>query len=202
MGAMKHLKIIILSISLSSCSSLKNEDAFNQHLANKECEEALIENQPSSTMEILSTTAQGTGTAASYLLTGLGYTTDIIVQFGGGIAVGVIICSPLIAIEVGGRGDGRASGQCLTEVGGTIVEGADFMKLGPTSHKTTKKWRCPNYDKLSEGFRKVARCYYDKGEINKSRLQLQQVINDREFYQCLSSDEQGLIDKELNFYSR
>jgi len=200
---MKHFKIIILSIALASCSSLKNEDAFNQHLANKECEQALIENQPSSSMEILSTTAQGTGTAASYLLTGLGYTTDIIVQFGGGIAVGVIVCSPIIVLETSGVGsEGRASAQCLAEVGGTIVEGADFMKLGKTSHKKTKKWRCPNYDKLSEGFRKVARCYYDKGEINKSRLQLQQVRNDREFYQCLSSDEQGLLDKELNFYSR
>lgn len=202
MGAMKTLKTFILSLALVSCSSLKNEDAFNQHLANKECEEALIENQPSSSMEILSTTAQGTGTAASYLLTGLGYTTDIIVQFGGGIAVGVIVCSPILAIELGANSNGRASAQCLTEIGGSVIESGGFMKLGKTSHKKTKKWRCPNYDKLSEGFRKVARCYYDKGEINKSRLQLQNVRSDSEFYHCLSSDEQELIDKDLNFYSR
>ena len=202
MVAMKTLKIVLLSIVLASCSSLKNEDAFNQHIANKECEEALIENQPSSSMEILSTTAQGTGTAASYLLTGLGYTTDIIVQFGGGIAVGVIICSPLIAVELGSKSDGRASAKCMSEIGGSMIEAGSFMKLGQTSYKKTKKWRCPNYDKLSQGFRKVARCYYEKGEINKSRLQLHNVRSDSEFYHILASDEQEMIDKDLNFYSR
>ncbi len=202
MGAMKSLKILFISICLSACSSLKNEEAFNQHLANQECEKALIENQPSSSMEILSTTAQGTGTVASYLLTGLGYTTDFVVQFGGGIGVGIIICSPLIALELGARGDGRISGECVANVSSPIVEAGNFMKLGKTSHKRTRTWRCPNYDKLSEGFRKVARCHYDRGEIQKSRQQILRLKTDTSFFGCLSNDEQQKIDQEFDLYSR
>jgi hypothetical protein len=201
MGRMKKLKFLLF-IFFISCSSLKNEEAFNQHLANKDCEKALIENQPSSSMEILSTTAQGTGTVASYLLTGLGYTTDIIVQFGGGIGVGVVVCSPIIAIELGAKSDGRLSGECIANVSSPLIEAGEFMKLGETSHRKTRTWRCPNYDKLSEGFRKVARCHYDRGEIDKSRKQIQKLKGDNSFYGCLSSDEQTNLDKELDFYSR
>ncbi|MCO4794889.1 MAG: hypothetical protein KC493_14310 [Bacteriovoracaceae bacterium] len=199
---MKLLKVLIFSILLSSCSSIENEKSFNDHLAKQDCEKALIENKTSASMKIVSKAAQGTGTAASYLLTGLGYTTDIIVRFGGGIGLGIIICSPLIAIEIGGKGNGDASARCITEVGGTIIEGGDFMQLGPSSHKGTKSWRCPNLDNLSIGFRKVAQCYYDRGEIQKSHRQLVNIKTDTKFYECLSSKEQSRVLKDLNFYSR
>ena len=200
--AVKVLAVCLLPYFFASCSTLRDDTVFKQHLANSDCEQALVANEPSSTMKVLSTASQGTGTVASYLLSGIGYTTDVVVQFGGGIAVGFIVCSPVFALEAGMKGTGDASLRCLTEIASSAIEASSFMKIGETTLYHTKNWRCPNYDTLSEGFRKIARCHYDKGEINKSKLQLQKIKDDKKFYDCLSTDEQMDINTDLDYYSR
>lgn len=183
--------ILITLVLLTSCSNLKDEDRFNDHLDNKRCDQALLANEPSVTMNVL----DGFGTSASYLVSGLGYASDVVITVGAGLIVGVTICSPIILLEskVGG---GPASGNCFAKIAGPAFE-KSFLKIGDTTYEKTTSWRCPNLDAISAGLRKVAGCYEQKGDISKSIAQLKKARYSKEFYDCISDKEKLKLDMEL-----
>jgi hypothetical protein len=71
-----------------------------------------------------------------------------LVRFVRGIAVGVVICSPVIAVERALGGSGDVSGRCIGEVGGNIMA-TEKLKWGDSVHEDTKELRCPEVDHIA-----------------------------------------------------
>lgn len=186
---MRHLLFSIFI--LSSCSNLKDEESFNAHLDNNRCEQALLSNEPSAKVKIV----DGVGTSASYLVSGLGYASDIIVTVGAGLVVGVTLCSPLLLLEAS-SGSAQLSADCFAKIAGPAME-KSFLKIGENTFDKTSSWRCPNLDVISAGLRKVATCYERRGEVEKSISQLKKARFSKEFYECISEKEKLILDSEL-----
>ncbi len=195
------MKFIIILFLAISCSTINEEDKFKNKLNNQECEKALIYNTPSSEMKFLKKTQKGVGTLASYTVTGLGYTGDLIAIFGGGIVVGVLACTPFLAIEAAAKSNGYISGQCFSKFGVPIMEDSAKLNLGKKTFENTKSWRCENWDKISQGMRKVAKCHFNKGENEKAINQIQSIKKDFKFFNCLSSTERRKVKVDLEKYT-
>lgn len=131
---------------------------------------------------------QGTGTTASYLVTGLGHSTDFLVTYAAGTIVTIAVCSPVLFLE--GSSNPRftnISGDCLGKVGGTVYRAID-TDLGKKSHQATAQWRCPNVDAIAEGLLRVASCYEKNGEVENAREQRREIEESKLFQTCLSTD--------------
>ena len=197
---MKSLTLLFLCFVVTSCST--QQQKFNNAIANGQCEEA-IQNIPRSTSSLLlKKTKHISGTIASYLVTGVTYGTEVTVYVTGGIVGGIVVCSPLIAIEGAGNGNGHASGECIRTVGeGIWRSGWGMGKLGEKVYDGTGPWRCPDLTDLSEGLRSVATCYEaknNKENLLKAKEQLE-IIRKHEFESaCVNDQERAEIIKQYD----
>lgn len=201
---LKIISFFLIIALLNSCSSREKEKDFRKDLSSNDCESALKKNIPSKSTEIIGQTVKGTGTIASYLVTGIGYTSDFLILFGGGIGIGVVVCSPIVAIEAAAKSSGRASAECIGRISSTFL-GSDFegaIGLGKTAYKNTESWRCPNLDFLSEGFREVAACHHRKGNQGKAIEQIKVLKQNSKLIKCLSSEERNNINRDLHKYEK
>ncbi|MBC7741983.1 MAG: hypothetical protein H7061_07295 [Bdellovibrionaceae bacterium] len=190
--------IILLAITITSCSSTKD---FDQHLDAQRCEQAL-EALPEKKNEfkLVSKVQEVSGTLLSYSATGAAYTVQVLwdttVTFG---AI-VVLCAPTIAVLAAGK----SSSNLLCFPGVNLDKGLEIVqapKMGQNVLRNTENWNCPNVDSISRSIRKVAKCYANQGgEENQVRAlkSLQSVEKSGSFYRCLSSKEREAFLKDLH----
>ncbi len=166
-----------------SCASAKN--LGKDHLTPGSCEAEFTRTKLPEGQSIWSKLAQAGGTGVSYMVTGLGYSTDMILSFTSGVVAGVAICSPLILLDTVAEDIPILSGECLGDVG-VAVASATNPGLGKVASKGTERWRCPNVDPVAEGLIRVADCYKSNGEMDRAQEQLWRIENSAVFKQCLS----------------
>jgi hypothetical protein len=153
------------------------------------CEKEFQKTELSPGENIWQNVVESTTTTASYLVTGLGYSTDVLVTYGGGTIVTLAVCSPVLLVEGAAYGNGgsnmQASSECVGNVGATVYESLN-TKLGSQAHKGTEKWRCPDIDHIARGLLKVAACYHKNGDEVSAEKQLKMIRESALFKQCLS----------------
>ncbi len=92
MNAFKIIITLALASALISCQSTPQKK-FEHSLFVGECEAALTqmpENQTS--VKFMRSTQEASGTALSYAVTGLGYTSDAVITVAGGAVIFVALC--------------------------------------------------------------------------------------------------------------
>jgi hypothetical protein len=187
------MKYLIL-IFLFSCTSYK--DLKDRHLLKGSCENEFAKADLPAGQQIWLNTKEATQTSASYLITGLGYSSDFLVSFTSGVVSSLAVCSPLIAIELAGNSNGNASGHCVGEVGVAVYD-AVSMELGSKSKKSTERWRCPDLEPVADGLLQVASCYEKKRETKLSLDQLHSVADSEVFVRCLSDSKKSVVQDRI-----
>jgi hypothetical protein len=189
------MKYFILLV-LFSCTSLKH--TTEQHMVAGKCEKEFQKIELSPGENIWQNVVESTTTTASYLVTGLGYSTDVIVTYGGGTIVTLAVCSPVLLLEGAAYGQGSSnmqiSAECVGNVGSKVYKGLD-TNLGKQAHKDTEKWRCPDIDHIAEGLLRVSSCYRKNGDDASAEKQLATIRESKLFKKCLSKSMLKKISK-------
>ena len=133
------------------------------------------------------------GTTASYAATGSVAVTETLVYAGGGIVVGALICSPIIAIEAAADGNGEASIECVARVGSyamvAIAEESDYS-LTQGVWRATESMRLESYDSLAAYLLDSVECRIERngpGDREQARQQLKAFRGDHGIWSYLSS---------------
>ena len=185
------IKKTFLFLLIASCSTQQKK--FESSIEKGDCADAIKNIPSSSSSTLLKKTKQVSGTMASYVLTGLTYGTEVTVYVTGGIAGGMLICSPLIVAENVSNTRGIASDSCFRIVSGMLLDktfGKELM--GEKVYKNTNNWRCPDLTDFSEGLRSVVSCYENKNDIEnleKAKEQLK-IIRNEEFQESCIDDKE------------
>ena len=197
----KLAKIVILFVFTFvfafGCSSTKEKELAGRTLVSGHCMQAFEEEYQGTLSKIVDKTKQVVGTTASYLVTGVGHSTDLVLTLSGGIAIAALLCSPVLALEIATEGDGRASGECMGRMAIEVSMKDKMTTLGEKSYSATRSWRCPNLDHVSVGLRKVASCYEKEGDPLKAMAQLKAIREEQIFIECLSAVEFKTVADEL-----
>ncbi len=196
-------KIILVIILIFSNSCAHKKEIAKAELIRGSCENEFKATPLPFGKKIVSGISEVGGKVASYTVSGLGYSTDLIIRFGGGVMTTVLVCSPLILADMA---DGynhnplwqNHSGPCLEYVGNAVFEKL-HPQLGPGIHTATSKWRCPELDSVAQGLSKVASCYEAKGEHELATQQMSNLNQSWIFQQCLSKNEKENISNKLKF---
>lgn len=182
--------LLIFFFLLSACTHYR--ETGETSLVSGQCESVFYKSRLSNN-EIIWRNVAGPGkVGASYLITGLSYSTNFIVSFTGGVVSSVALCSPFIALDAlvaisnnSGSQNLGISSQCIGEVGFSAAEKIN-PKLGPKSEKATHKWHCPELDAIALGLLGVSQCYENKGEHKLAQEQLENIQSSEVFQKCLS----------------
>lgn len=195
------MKVFLLSILfMVSCSIERQTIEDHDHLyENNSCIKEYFEVEESTIEQVQRVASTTTGTSISYVLIGSAYTGEFLLKVVGGIGVGVIICSPVIAVEGALRGGGNASGECIGRVGGEFID--TKYEFSKKVDEETAELRCDQYDHISSGLRRIASCLM-KEENYKDALSQINVIKEDKIYKCLSDKEKDKLDDMLEEINR
>ena len=169
----KLLPILFLFIS---CTQVSREKVVLYEGLNK-CLEDYGARKPNEFERLVDSTGQALGTVISYTLVAGKAMTEYTVKLVVGVGGTIVICSPALALEVATKGDleRELGGRCLVYVGGGFSKAlAPIDEATQSVLSSTSDLRCPNVDKISEDIRKLAQCYYQKGEKNWPIVRLNQ----------------------------
>jgi hypothetical protein len=197
-----HILFALILVLSMACTSHKR--VLSEHLIEGSCESEFNQTKLSQGQILWSNIAETSGSGASYMITGLGYSTDFLITFTGGVIGGVALCSPLLAVEMltpNTTNDlssrGAAGSKCLGTIGPAVAKNIS-PKLGPTAKSGTAKWSCPNLDPIAEGLIKVSNCYQAKGETKLAQKQLERMEESNVFEKCLSSDMKSKMAEAIS----
>lgn len=182
---MKRFVIFIgCLLSLHSCTGYR----ALKTTSNDACLDDYKKQTKSTLKNFLYKTKDGTTKSTSYIATGLGYTADVALIATKGVIVGLVLCSPVIALDVavGNRGSGTSA--CLS-TSSVIFSGNSEYPLGNSTHNATKSWRCPSIDHIVKAARKSISCLADKGKKEEAKLQLSTLKSDSLIEKCASQSE-------------
>ncbi len=189
--------VIILLFTFYSCSSQKK--ITEEHLVNGLCEKEFTKIKPSQGQKLLKLSTEMTGVTFSYLLTGVGYSSDFLISFTSGTVASVTVCSPLMALTYLSKGESNdineLTAKCLLNIGVKVGEKLN-PELGKKTNQLTEHWRCPELDSISQGLRLVAACYVNNGAEDKAKKQYSQIIDSKLFNECLSNQEKIIVKNE------
>jgi hypothetical protein len=184
MNNITFIFILVLSVGFTaSCSSRKK--LLDEHIVNGSCDEKFKAVELESGQSLWANIQEASGNSASYMITGLGYSTDVIVTFAGGVVGTVTVCSPLLLADSLAKANGSLAQGCVESVSPQIFKKIN-PKLGDKAFATTANWRCPNVDSIGQALVEVAKCYQEKGEISKSKEQVEEIRSSYVFNLCLS----------------
>lgn len=190
---------VIIHGVLPSCQSRKLEaEAFSNSKATKNCLDILAKSRPNYIERVYGDGKALVGSGVSYLATGAAYTSEALLRISGGIVLGVVVCSPVIAIEGSLGGNGQVSSECIGKAGSVIFDPPNSYSFGKSTYKQTSDWRCPEVDYISKGLRDISRCYWKDGQEDKAKKQLGFVTGNEFLYNCLSSDEKERVKSSLD----
>ena len=192
------LSHLMLFLVFSSCSH--REELKERHIIAGSCENEFNKVELSPGETIWENVSQASSTGASYLITGLGYSTDFIVSFTGGVIGGVTICSPVVALEMlaspTSSSGGQVSGECIGRMGVAAAETLN-PNLGKKAEFSTSKWRCPNLDSVVKGLFLVADCYSKRGDSKSTKEQLERMNSSAIFNRCMNKKMKTKISDAL-----
>jgi hypothetical protein len=192
------MRSLVLSAAVvGACAAQPSRLEVAQPVAEGRCEDAaafLHEHQRGPAMS--SRVKQVIALPLSYVATGLGYTTDVVLVASGGIILSGVICSPVIVIDAATGGNG-GSGECVSQVADALLREADLPGVGQGIYHATQSWRCADLTPMSKELRSLARCYADRGDYEKARTQLAVLATSQPVYQCVSKEERQAIDGDL-----
>ncbi|MCB1327693.1 MAG: hypothetical protein H7A21_14570 [Spirochaetales bacterium] len=141
------------------------------------------------------------GATASVAAAGATALTETVLYLGGGVALGVVICSPVILIEVAADGSGHASGECVTEVGSAatrvIAREGDY-EYTRAVWEGMEPYRIRSMDDLSELVRRNAGCLAARGQADDfalARRQLAEIRGDQGIWPYLSEAERARVSE-------
>ena len=198
---MKHILLIIILCTLFHCSS----PTVKEH-TQRPCVDAFHDKDLGIITKFIHKISRGTTQAASYLLTGIGYTTDFAIIFTGTIGIGIIVCSPLIIAEGSAKGTGKSSAACIEAITRGIANGINWKvgknTIGKSIYNKTKKWRCPKVDHISRGLRRVASCHHKNGDKSSAKQQLNAILSDSVLSRCVGKKEKQKVNSQLSKYSK
>jgi hypothetical protein len=192
----RYLFIIPLIISCST-NRIQKKDIYYNDLGENVCINSYVESEETELEQISRVSEETLSTGASYLVTGVGYASDIVISVVGSVAIGVTICSPIIMAEGVVRGSGDASAACIERAGNDIFGDILDDGLGKNAHSNTASWRCSDVDHISKGLRRVASCLESKGERDKSLKQLKAILGTEKIKDCLSDRELLKVESEI-----
>ena len=194
--------LLALILTLSACAA-RVKDQVIRDAAAGQCEQAVAAFEKTATKEMVwQKTKQIGGATASGAATGVVAVTETAIYILPGVAVGVIVCSPVIALEVAARGHGHASARCITVLGLTSLAtfaGNEDNWIANRIWKSTESWRLESYDELSRMLRGIARCYAGRNTPEALQTAEKQVKSIRQsLWDSLSADEKKQVDLLLN----
>jgi hypothetical protein len=203
-----NFKITLLLITLFSCTTqhnYKNELIFQDNICVKEFEQNLKDDNHS----IWKNITYGSSKGASYVLTGLGKSTEVFIELTGRVVSSVLVCSPAIAIDlfVVAYGKGQfhdydgLSPQCIKSVD-NAVKHTFKTKLGEKIKQNTESWRCPNLDNVAQGILKITQCYEKNKESELAKKQWDTFNESPNFSKCLSNHQKEIMHNEYNLFSK
>ena len=185
---------------MSSCSYKNHEERYfvkSAEISADNCLQYLSESEQNPLTKFYELTKEGVGHGTSYLLTGMGYASDIAIYVVAGIGAGITICSPIILAEAAASNSGTVSGECIAKVGEEAVRHLP-ESLGQKAYKTTKSLRCPEVDHISQTLRRVASCYKKKNKIKKFQQQVKAIREDDLISFCSSNKEKKKVQNLLS----
>lgn len=133
----------------------------------------------------------------SLAVSGAGWVTDGAAVVTVGVAVGSLVCAPILALEAAAKSDGAASARCFVEIGAAVIGGTPAPGFGRGVYRATRSWRCPDFVQLSREVGAVAACYDARGapgDRELALLHLEQLRGDREIWGCLPGAERRRVD--------
>jgi hypothetical protein len=133
----------------------------------------------------------------SLAVSGAGWVTDGVVVATAGVAVGGLVCAPILALEAAAKSDGSAAARCFVEIGGAVVGGMPAPGLGRGVYRATRGWRCPDFVQLAREVGAVSACHEARGapgDREVALLHLEQLRGDREIWECLPGAERLALD--------
>lgn len=146
------------------------------------------------------TVRTSTGQVASLLVTSGTALTETVVYLGGGAAVGILVCSPIIAAETASDSKSAAGARCVLEVGSKvstalIAEGGyDYTKK---VWKNTKELREFDFDEVSALVRENCECYMETGrrkDLETAFKQIGEWKREHGIWEHLSVGEKAEVD--------
>lgn len=162
---MKHLQQLALFLFVTTACQTSNYSGSLDSLPEQvDCDSLLTQAEKfRKESNISSTASEIAGSAASVTLSAMGYVGDTLVVFGG-LGVGIIVCSPVIAIESAANSVGSASSECVGSVTGGVLKSR--QTYGSNIYDTTQSWRDHKHTKAAASFRHVAQCYERQGSLD------------------------------------
>lgn len=167
-----------------SCTS--HNELLNKHVVGGSCEKTFKKVELSTGQALWENIEEKSGIGASYMVTGLGYSTDLIVIFTGGVLGSIAVCSPFILADGLARANGTIVQGCVNSVSPKLLEGLN-PKMGPKASTTTARWKCPQVDSIAEALLVVADCYESKGETKLAEKQVEEILGSSILNECLST---------------
>lgn len=200
--SMPHpLRPIAAALLLGTTAACAHAPApeLSRHLRDERCEDAaafLRGHRRGPPLE--SRVKQVAALPLSYVLSGVGYTTEAVIVYGGGLVGAVLLCSPVLLVEGAARGSGEASAECVGTMAGAILKDAKLPGLGRNIHEATESWRCADTTPISEDLRAIAECYASRGgegDLERARRQLDVLVGSREVLRCASREERRRVEQ-------
>ena len=205
---LKRLMINFMAVHLA-CSTAKptfKPTDFDELTAGNSCEDAsLYLSQHAQQQPLKSKVKSAFGLPLSYAAMGLGYTTDVLLIFAGGVAVSALVCSPVIIMELatgssGAVASSTAPSQCLVAAAELFEETGELPSIGDYLKRSTRSWQCADLTPLSEQLRAIAHCYANRSDsvsLRKSYEQMVMLKNQKDLLRCVSSREQEYVEQDF-----
>lgn len=195
---MLRLKNSILFPLLLSCQTTGSE--FQNAVKNRQCEDA-AQNllQDENLLKMGSRAKQIGGVTASTVAMSAAFIGDFVVVVGVGGTIGIVACSPLVALDVLLKASGPAiSSQCLGTVASTAYPG--LTKATSNSMQGMRKY---DLTALTQGLRLVAECFYDRngeGDREKAKKQLLEILENKELIAATRPNEVENLSRLQDLY--
>lgn len=196
MKRFRLFEILLLAISLVSCSYTQKNETFKNEVTAGQCENAYLHiPENSSGLKFVRKSQEAAGTAFHYTATGAGYLAEYTAYVTAGVLIFVVACAP--AALAGGS-------ECIPVNAFTDSPSLGIPKLGKRTQKATAKWVCSDLDPLSQQIRQVASCFKNRGRPEDLRAARSTLINFRKsenVFSCLSADEKSQFLKDSDSIS-
>lgn len=185
---------LALFVSLAGCQTSTANSISQRSATGPRCEadyERYAESRDFSRLSEVSKSM--VGTTASYAVAGSIAITETLLYTTGGIAIGALVCSPIIAIEAASESNGHASIECVVRIGSyatiALAEDSEYS-LTQGVWRATEGMRLESYDNLAAYLLDSVECRLERdapGDRDQAARQLQSLRGDRGIWSRLST---------------
>lgn len=172
---------LILVLFLSCSHKIKKSDVAElPQNSPQACLMPLVDPPIKKDAQLSSIIRQGVGYPSSYLLTGIGFTTDIAL-YTGVITGAVMFCGQF------------SSADCF---GGLVgMFDSSYNSLGKSAYEKTELWRCPYVDHISKALRQTTECLKTNNMDKEALEQLDLIRYDKILQTCSTEFEKEEVKK-------